>query len=38
LLRVPLNAGLRKPRRGFTRVAGKEKLGVGKAFVSVDNL
>jgi hypothetical protein len=30
LIRVPFNAGLRKPRRGFTRVAGKEKLGVGK--------
>ncbi len=25
-----LNAGLMKPRRGFTLVAGKEKLGVGK--------
>jgi hypothetical protein len=27
---VYLNAGLMKPRRGFTLVAGKEKLGVGK--------
>jgi hypothetical protein len=26
---VYLNAGLMKPRRGFTLVAGKEKLGVG---------
>ncbi len=26
-----LNMGLMKPRRGFTLVAGKEKLGVGKA-------
>jgi hypothetical protein len=30
LIRVTFNAGLRKPRRGFTLVAGKEKLGVGK--------
>jgi hypothetical protein len=30
LIRVTLNAGLMKPRRGFTRVAGQEKLGVGK--------
>ncbi len=27
---VTLNAGLMKPRRGFTLVAGEEKLGVGK--------
>jgi hypothetical protein len=26
-----LNAGLMKPRRGFTLVAGKKKLGVGTA-------
>ncbi len=30
LIRVTLNAGLMKPRKGFTLVAGKEKLGVGK--------
>jgi hypothetical protein len=28
LIRVPFNAGLRKPRRGFTRAVGKEKPGV----------
>ena len=27
---VTLNAGLMKPRRGFTLVAGEEKLGVGR--------
>jgi hypothetical protein len=31
-----LNAGLMKPRRGFTRVAGKEKLGAGKNNFSLD--
>ena len=30
---VTLNAGLMKPRRGFTLVAGEEKLGVGKVIV-----
>ncbi len=30
LIRVTLNAGLMKPRKGFTLVADKEKLGVGK--------
>jgi len=30
LIPFTLNAGLRRPRRGFTLVAGKEKLGVGK--------
>jgi hypothetical protein len=38
LIQVTLNAGLMKPRRGFTLVAGKEKLGVGKAGHSLDNL
>ena len=28
---VTLNVGLMKPRRGFTLVAGEEKLGVGKS-------
>jgi hypothetical protein len=36
LIRVPLNVGLRKPRRGFTRVAGKKKLGVDKVGVELD--
>ena len=31
LLGLTLNAGLMKPRRGFIPVAGKQKLGVGKA-------
>jgi hypothetical protein len=31
-----LNAGLMKPRRGFTLVAGKKKLGVGKLNKLVD--
>ncbi len=31
-----LNAGLMKPRKGFTLVAGKEKLGVGKATPVLD--
>jgi hypothetical protein len=31
-----LNAGLMKPRRGFTRVTGKEKLGAGKNNFSLD--
>jgi hypothetical protein len=30
-IRVTLNGGIMKPRRGFTRVAGKEKLRVGKS-------
>ncbi len=30
LIRVTLNAGLMKPRREFTPVAGEEKLEVGK--------
>jgi hypothetical protein len=28
---VYLNAGLMKPRRGFTLAVGEEKLGVGKS-------
>ncbi len=36
LIRVTLNAGFMKPRRGFTLVAGKEKLGVGKLSNGVD--
>jgi hypothetical protein len=32
-----LNAGLMKPRRGFTLVAGKEKLGVGKDKLFIDS-
>ena len=34
---VTLNAGLMKPRRGFTLVAGEEKLGVGKFGFMLDN-
>ncbi len=34
---VILNAGLMKPRRGFTLVAGDEKLGVGKSGCLIDN-
>ncbi len=30
---VILNAGLMKPRRGFTLVAGEEKLVMGKPFI-----
>jgi hypothetical protein len=30
LIRLTLNPGLMKARRGFTRVAGKEKLGGGQ--------
>ncbi len=30
LIRVTLNAGLMKPRKGFTLVAGEEKMDVGK--------
>ena len=30
LIRDTLNAGLMKPRKGFTLVAGKEKLGKGQ--------
>jgi len=30
LIRFALNAGLMKPQKGFTPVAGKEKLGEGK--------
>ena len=36
LIPFTLNAGLRRPRRGFTLVAGKEKLGVGKESRRVD--
>jgi hypothetical protein len=32
LIRVTLNAGLMKPRKGFTLVAGKKKLGEDKIF------
>jgi hypothetical protein len=32
-----LNAGLMKPRRGFTLVAGKKTLGVGKLVKILDN-
>ena len=32
LIPFTLNAGLRRPRRGFTLVAATEKLGVGKLF------
>ncbi len=32
-----LSAGLMKTRRGFTLVAGKKKLGVGKLEISLDN-
>jgi len=35
LIPFTLNAGLRRPRRGFTLVAGKEKLGVGKGWALV---
>jgi hypothetical protein len=31
-----LNAGFMKPRRGFTLVAGKEKLGVGKCLEALN--
>jgi len=31
-----LSAGLMKPRKGFTLVAGKEKLGEGKSEPRVD--
>jgi hypothetical protein len=31
-----LNAGLMKPRRGFTPVRDKEKVGMGKIFHGVD--
>jgi hypothetical protein len=33
-----LNAGLMKPRRGLTLVAGKEKLGAAKNYVILDIL
>ncbi len=32
-----LNAGLMKPRKGFTLVTGKEKLGVGKHRYLIDS-
>ena len=31
LIPFTLNAGLMKPRRGFTLIEAKEKLGVGKS-------
>jgi hypothetical protein len=31
-----LNAGLMKPRRGFTPVRDKEKVGVGKIYFNID--
>ncbi|HUL30172.1 MAG TPA: hypothetical protein VLZ03_06915 [Thermodesulfobacteriota bacterium] len=36
LIQVTLNAGLMKARKGFTLVAGKEKLG-GKSKISIDS-
>ncbi len=33
-----LNVGLMKPRKGFTLVAGKEKLGVGKLIFHIDKI
>jgi hypothetical protein len=35
---VYFNAGLMKPRKGLTLVAGKGKLGVGKGSARVDTL
>ena len=32
-----LNAGLMKPREGFTPIAGEKKLGVGKEDWMIDN-
>jgi hypothetical protein len=36
LIRFTVNAGLMKPRRGFTPVAGKEKLGWARVRVIID--
>jgi hypothetical protein len=36
LIQLTLNAGLMKPRRGFTLVAGKEKPEKGKLTFSID--
>jgi hypothetical protein len=38
LIPFTVNAGLMKPRRGFTLVAGKEKMGVGQISLAIDNL
>ena len=35
---VTLNAGLMKPWRGFTPIAGEEKLGVGKILIPIDTV
>ena len=38
LIPFTLNAGLRRPRRGFTLVAGKEKMGAGMGTILAEKV